>query len=200
VEQREQVTRDEIEGSNWKQEELTGFGGRRQPLSGDTSRISREAYVRFCERLGVKFPGPTLRRETGGCRQAPHRNFTWRLLISKEIGPVRWVRTLVTPGPAAHVPHLALPAVGVGLEPRLRRIPQTLVETGNQRALRLSTFCAQLRPAAPPRPAAAADARDCLAARASPPDHRRSHSRARRPLPLAAGCRKTTHSPRSGHP
>ena len=26
---------------------------------GGTSRISREAYVRFCERLGVKFPGPT---------------------------------------------------------------------------------------------------------------------------------------------
>jgi hypothetical protein len=58
---------------NWKQEELTGFGGRRQPLSGDTSRISREAYVRFCERLGVKFPGPTRRRETGGCQKAPHR-------------------------------------------------------------------------------------------------------------------------------
>ena len=26
---------------------------------GGTSRISREAYVRFCERLGVKFRGPT---------------------------------------------------------------------------------------------------------------------------------------------
>lgn len=26
---------------------------------GGTSRISREAYVRFCERLGVRFPGPT---------------------------------------------------------------------------------------------------------------------------------------------
>ena len=33
--------------------------GRRQPSGGDTSRISREAYVRFCEGLGVKFPGPT---------------------------------------------------------------------------------------------------------------------------------------------
>ena len=32
---------------------------------GGTSRISREAYVRFCERLGVKSPGPTRRRETG---------------------------------------------------------------------------------------------------------------------------------------
>jgi hypothetical protein len=35
------------------------FNGRRQPSRDGTSRISREAYVRFCERLGVKFPGPT---------------------------------------------------------------------------------------------------------------------------------------------
>jgi hypothetical protein len=35
------------------------FNGRRQPSCGGTSRISREAYVRFCEGLGVKFPGPT---------------------------------------------------------------------------------------------------------------------------------------------
>ena len=26
---------------------------------GDTSRVSREAQARICERLGVKFPGPT---------------------------------------------------------------------------------------------------------------------------------------------
>ena len=38
-----------------------GFGGRRQPSVSGTSRISREAYVRFCERLGVKSPGPTRR-------------------------------------------------------------------------------------------------------------------------------------------
>jgi len=37
----------------------TQFGGRRQPSVGGTSRISREAYVRFCEGLGVKFPRPT---------------------------------------------------------------------------------------------------------------------------------------------
>jgi len=35
------------------------FNGRRQPSRGGTSRISREAYVQICERLGVKFPGPT---------------------------------------------------------------------------------------------------------------------------------------------
>ena len=34
------------------------FNGRRQPSRGGTSRINREVCVRFCERLGVKFPGP----------------------------------------------------------------------------------------------------------------------------------------------
>ena len=33
--------------------------GRRQPSSGGTSRMTRECQVRICERLGVKFPGPT---------------------------------------------------------------------------------------------------------------------------------------------
>src|ERR1700731_4472727 len=35
------------------------FNGRRQPSCGGTSRMTRECQVRFCERLGVKFPGPT---------------------------------------------------------------------------------------------------------------------------------------------
>src|ERR1017187_9673127 len=61
VEQREQVTRVEINRVNWQQEEPAGFGGRRQPLSGGTSRVNREVYARFCERLGVKLPGPTRR-------------------------------------------------------------------------------------------------------------------------------------------
>ena len=29
---------------------------------GGTSRVSREAHARICERLGVKFPGPTRHR------------------------------------------------------------------------------------------------------------------------------------------
>ena len=33
------------------------INGRRQPSRGDTSRMTRECQVRFCERLGVKFPG-----------------------------------------------------------------------------------------------------------------------------------------------
>ena len=33
--------------------------GRRQPSRDGTSRMNREVQVRFCERLGVQFPGPT---------------------------------------------------------------------------------------------------------------------------------------------
>src|SRR5664279_750005 len=33
--------------------------GRRQPSFSGTSRMTRECQVRICERLGVKFPGPT---------------------------------------------------------------------------------------------------------------------------------------------
>ncbi|HTT21631.1 MAG TPA: hypothetical protein VMG82_22070, partial [Candidatus Sulfotelmatobacter sp.] len=36
---------------------------RRQPSLGGTSRMNREIHVRICERLGVKFPGPTRRHE-----------------------------------------------------------------------------------------------------------------------------------------
>ena len=52
---------------NGKPEEPTGFGGRRQPSLGGTSRISREVYVRFCERLcqeGAKAPCGT--KDEGG--------------------------------------------------------------------------------------------------------------------------------------
>src|ERR1700732_3501632 len=38
--------------------------GRRQPSCGGTSRMTRECQVRICERLGVKFPGPTRPFET----------------------------------------------------------------------------------------------------------------------------------------
>ena len=35
------------------------FNGRRQPSCDGTSRMMREHHVRFCEGLGVKFPGST---------------------------------------------------------------------------------------------------------------------------------------------
>src|SRR6516165_7367 len=43
------------------------FNGRRQPSCGGTSRMNREVQVRFCERLGVKFPGPTRHGRSKGC-------------------------------------------------------------------------------------------------------------------------------------
>jgi hypothetical protein len=67
VERRGQVTGIEVVRVNGKPEELDGLDGRRQLLVGGTSRISREAYVRICERLGVKFPGAT-RRSAGDRR------------------------------------------------------------------------------------------------------------------------------------
>ena len=42
------------------------FNGRRQPSRGGTSRMTRECQVRFCEGLGVKFPGLT--RQTRSSR------------------------------------------------------------------------------------------------------------------------------------
>src|SRR5713226_1462382 len=56
---REQVTRIGIVRVNGQPEELDGPDGRRQPSMGGTSRVSREAQARICERLGVKFPGAT---------------------------------------------------------------------------------------------------------------------------------------------
>src|SRR6202140_1200710 len=43
------------------------FNRMRQPSRGGTSRMTRECQVRFCEGLGVKFPGPT--RQISTCRR-----------------------------------------------------------------------------------------------------------------------------------
>jgi hypothetical protein len=54
------------------------FNGRRQPSRGGTSRMMREYQVRFCERLGVKFPGPTRHQGRSdlapGCRRSPQHS------------------------------------------------------------------------------------------------------------------------------
>ena len=49
------------------------FNGRRQPSRDGTSRMTREYQVRFCERLGVKFPGPTRQKHA-----LPHCNSNGR--------------------------------------------------------------------------------------------------------------------------
>ena len=61
VERRGQAIRVMVNLANWQQEEPTGCGGGRQLSMDGTSRVNREIYARFCERLGVKFPGPTRR-------------------------------------------------------------------------------------------------------------------------------------------
>ena len=72
MEGREQVIRIRITRVNGQPEELAGPDGRRQPSMGGTSRVSREAQARICERLGVQSPGPTRQRMTwldGSCGQ-----------------------------------------------------------------------------------------------------------------------------------
>jgi len=61
VERREQVTRIGIVRVNGEPEEPDGRDGGQQPSMGGMSRVSREAHARICERLGVRFPGPTRR-------------------------------------------------------------------------------------------------------------------------------------------
>jgi hypothetical protein len=76
--------------------------GRRQPSRGGTSRMTRECQVRFCERLGVKFPGPTrqvrakkLRRGCVRCSSNNRRNGDEAALTLRAIsGPFRG-----SPGP-----------------------------------------------------------------------------------------------------
>src|SRR6202521_2579739 len=62
VERRGQAIRVMINLVNWQQDELTGCGGGRQLSLDGTSRVTGDCHARFCERLGVKFPGATRRR------------------------------------------------------------------------------------------------------------------------------------------
>ena len=70
---REQVTRIGVVRVNGQPEELDGPDGRRQPSMGGTSRVSREAQARICERLGVKSPGATHRNIYVRSERAGHR-------------------------------------------------------------------------------------------------------------------------------
>jgi len=61
VERRGQAIRVMINKANWQQEEPTGCGGGRQLSMDGTSRVTGDCHARFCERLGVRFPGATRR-------------------------------------------------------------------------------------------------------------------------------------------
>src|SRR5215469_8861087 len=70
-------------------------------FSGGTSRMNREIHVRICERLGVRFPGPT-RRSAGNC--GPYADLTRnpevidsQFLVCR---PHMETRSHVTPRPA----------------------------------------------------------------------------------------------------
>src|ERR1700739_4659622 len=64
VERRGQAIRVMINLANWQQEEPTGCGGGRQLSLDGTSRVTGDCHARFCERLGVQFPGATRRKCT----------------------------------------------------------------------------------------------------------------------------------------
>ena len=55
------------------------FNERRQPSRGGTSRMMREYQVRSCERLGVKFPGPTRQKSA-----LPRRSIAVRFALNKQ--------------------------------------------------------------------------------------------------------------------
>ena len=76
VERREQVTRIGIVRVNGQPEELEGPDGRRQSSRDGTSRVSGDGHARFCERLGVKFPGATRRCRATGLPTATIRRLT----------------------------------------------------------------------------------------------------------------------------
>ena len=58
---------------NRQREEPTGCDGERQLSMDGTSRVSREAQARICERLGVRFPGATRREGEIPSRYSPVR-------------------------------------------------------------------------------------------------------------------------------
>ncbi len=86
VERRGQVICVMVNLANWQQEEPTGYGGGRRLSMDDTSRVNREVYARFCERLGVQFPRPTRRRSAMIVPTATRiRLESWFGLLRREI-------------------------------------------------------------------------------------------------------------------
>jgi hypothetical protein len=61
VERRGQVTHVRMESTGNRRNSLVLAEAGRLPRGG-TSRMTRESHVRICERLGMKFPGPTRRQ------------------------------------------------------------------------------------------------------------------------------------------
>ena len=66
------------------------LNGRRQPSLGRTSRVNREVYARFCERLAVRFRGPTrqlaVRNFSGDDGRRHHSKPDWRHCPTRQSG------------------------------------------------------------------------------------------------------------------
>jgi putative transposase len=75
VERRGRAIRVTVGVVNWQQEEPRGRDGKRQLSRDGTSRVTGDSHARICERLGVKFPGPTRRytRIQGALKNVGHR-------------------------------------------------------------------------------------------------------------------------------
>ena len=63
------------------------INGRRQPSHDGTSRMNREVQVRFCEGLGVKFPGPTRQPRPSADRRyvSFNRKPTFRVMGARQV-------------------------------------------------------------------------------------------------------------------
>jgi hypothetical protein len=116
VERRGQAIRVMIDKANWQQEEPTGCGGGRQLSMDGTSRVTGDYHARFCERLGVKFPGAT-RRAMGN-----RRSYHDRPMGGRPLGPA-WPavaqransRVANRPQDAHPAPHTGKPQTALAL-------------------------------------------------------------------------------------
>src|SRR5262245_57858510 len=82
---------------NRQREEPTGCDGERQLSMDGTSRVSREAQARICERLGVRFPGAT--RPRG----ATPRGYSTGQVVHRELSADQADRNLVTLSPSGSI-------------------------------------------------------------------------------------------------
>jgi hypothetical protein len=78
---------------NRQREEPTGCDGGRQLSMDGTSRVSREAQARICERLGVRLPGATRPRGAIPRGHSPRQVLRW---IGKRVnaGVIRYYATV----------------------------------------------------------------------------------------------------------
>jgi len=161
--------------------------GRRRPSFGGTSRMTRECQVRICERLGVKFPGPTRQRcETTRTRFGPRTGSSNPPPSSRESTNFRFLRRAIAREEARRsgsrsgktTPQATTSSSTRRLLPgsKALRRPGTGIEKGDPASRCRPASSARLRP-----PESAVDE----SSRASLDTHFRRHSRGRASGPSA---------------